>query len=93
MWTDCRQFTSPTRKGSLNLDAVGVSKSLFALLEFFGRPCEGKTTKSNQLCWLLISVFPLHLLFQLHIRIFVREPAEGEVVFKKENWLVKAVFG
>lgn len=35
----------------------------------------------------------LHLLFQFNIWILVREPAQGKVVFKEEDWLIKAVFG
>ncbi len=35
----------------------------------------------------------LHLLFQCHIWIFIRKPTKGKVIFKEEDWLVKAVFG
>ena len=35
----------------------------------------------------------LHLLFQFNIWILVREPAQGKVVFKEKDWLIKAVFG
>ena len=34
----------------------------------------------------------LHLLFQCHIWIFIRKPTKGKVIFKEEDWLVKAVF-
>ena len=34
----------------------------------------------------------LHILFQCHIWIFIRKPTKGKVIFKEEDWLVKAVF-
>ena len=42
---------------------------------------------------LLVICNDLHLLFQLHIWIFIRKPAEGKVIFEEEDWLVEAVFG
>ena len=73
--------------------AVGVIKSLFASLEFFGRPCGGSATKLSSHSELPISALLSHLLFQLYIWILVREPAEGKVVLKEEDGLVKAVAG
>ncbi len=38
---------------------------------------------------LLVICNDLHLLFQLYVWILVRKPAEGKVIFKKEDWLVE----
>ena len=41
---------------------------------------------------LLVICNDLHLLLQLYVWILVRKPAEGKVIFKEEDWLVKTVF-
>ena len=40
---------------------------------------------------LLVICNDLHLFLQLYVWIFIRKPAEGKVIFKEEDWLVKAV--
>ena len=58
-------------------------------------PDEISQAASVQQVGTLVSIVgtELHLLFQFNIWILVREPAQGKVVFKEEDWLIKAVFG
>ena len=61
------------------------------------RPLKNSTVQlflSRKLCSRKISdraAYFLHLFFQLDIRIFVRKPAQGKIIFKEKDGLIKTV--